>query len=34
VGLLREIAPKLYRFPAVDPPDFRRSVEIMLGPRQ
>ena len=26
-----EIAPELYRFPAVDPLDFRRSVEELLG---
>ncbi len=26
-----EIEPELYRFPAVDPADFRRSVEQLLG---
>jgi hypothetical protein len=28
------IEPELYRFPAVDPTDFRRSVEEFLGPPQ
>ncbi len=28
---LEEIEPELYRFPAVDPADFRRSVEQLLG---
>jgi hypothetical protein len=26
-----EIEPQLYRFPAIDPPDFRRRVEDFLG---
>ena len=26
-----EIEPQLYRFPAIDPPDFRRRVEEFLG---
>jgi len=28
-----EIEPELYRFPAVDPADFRRSLEELLGPQ-
>jgi len=27
----REIEPQLYRFPAVDVPDFRRAVEAFLN---
>ena len=26
------IDPELYRYPAVDPPTFRRAVEEMFGP--
>jgi hypothetical protein len=29
-----EIEPELYRFPAVDPADFRRSIEELLAPSQ
>jgi hypothetical protein len=30
-SFFNEIEPELYRFPAVDPDDFRRSVEELLG---
>ena len=30
-GALREIEPELYRFPAIDPREFRRSVEAFVG---
>jgi hypothetical protein len=30
--LFREIEPALYRFPAIDPPSFRRAVEETFGP--
>lgn len=29
-----EIEPELYRFPAIDPADFRRSIEELLAPLQ
>ena len=28
-----EIEPELYRFPAIDPPTFRRAVETMFRPQ-
>jgi hypothetical protein len=30
-GYFTEIEPELYRFPAIDPPSFRRRVEAMLN---
>lgn len=30
--LFRRIEPNLYRYPAVDPPEFRRAVAEVLGP--
>lgn len=30
LGYFRQIEPELYRFPAIDPPSFRRSVERVL----
>ena len=29
-----QIEPELYKYPALDPPSFRRSVEQMFGPEQ
>lgn len=29
----REIEPKLYRYPAIDPPSFRRAVEDFVRSR-
>jgi hypothetical protein len=31
-ALFREIEPRLYRYPAIDPAEFRRSVAEALGP--
>jgi hypothetical protein len=30
-ALYEEIEPELYRYPAVDPPTFRRALDVLLG---